>query len=159
NPATGTAAILGDLGFNSSGDLAFVGGQLYLSATNNHLIRINLAGVVSGTDVGPFGFNSVFGLATADNGVLYGVAGVQAFSVNPGTGDGTLAATFGGHGLSQVYGSSFITEALIKADFDENHVVAAADLAIWKSGFGRTSGATHMQGDANGDGAVTGADF
>jgi T5SS/PEP-CTERM-associated repeat protein len=45
------------------------------------------------------------------------------------------------------------------ADFDENHAVAGADLAKWKTGFGVAIGATHMQGDADGDGDADGADF
>jgi hypothetical protein len=45
------------------------------------------------------------------------------------------------------------------ADFEEDGDVDAADLALWSAGFGAASGATHGQGDADGDGAVTGCDF
>jgi hypothetical protein len=44
-------------------------------------------------------------------------------------------------------------------DFDENLRVNAADLPLWRSGFGASVAATHMQGDANGDGDVDGDDF
>ena len=58
--------------------------------------------------VGPFGFGSVFGLATAE-GVLYGVGGTQIFGVDPTTGDGTLVLSYGGKALGQALGQSFIT--------------------------------------------------
>lgn len=46
-----------------------------------------------------------------------------------------------------------------EADFDSNGRVDAADLALWRAGFGATALADRAQGDATGDGAVNGADF
>jgi hypothetical protein len=113
NTSTGAATSIGTTGFASSGDLAFKGGNLYLAATNNDLIRIGLSGgLVSGaTDVGAFGFSKVFGLATGDNGVLYGVAGTQVFSVNTTTGAGTFVSNYGGQGLADAFGTAFYAEA------------------------------------------------
>jgi hypothetical protein len=110
---TGSSTLLGNVGFASAGDLAFNGGtnSLFLSATTNQLVAINLGGPISGTAVGPFGFSSVFGLATADNGILYGVAGTSIFSVNTATGTGTLVRNYGGSGLTAANGTSFFTEA------------------------------------------------
>ena len=45
------------------------------------------------------------------------------------------------------------------ADFDADGDVDAADLAKWKLGFGKASGALLSDGDANGDGVVNGSDF
>lgn len=44
---------------------------------------------------------------------------------------------------------------VLLADFDNNQIVNAADLARWRANFGTTAN----QGDANGDGRVNGADF
>jgi len=113
NTSTGAATDIGTTGFASAGDLAFKGGMLYLAATNNHLIRIGLSGgLVSGaTDVGAFGFSNVFGLATGDNGVLYGVSGTQVFSVNTTTGAGTFVSNYGGGPLADAFGTAFFAEA------------------------------------------------
>ena len=47
----------------------------------------------------------------------------------------------------------------VGADFDEDGDVDDDDLTKWKLGFGTAIGATHMQGDANGDGRVDGGDI
>jgi autotransporter-associated beta strand protein/T5SS/PEP-CTERM-associated repeat protein len=52
-----------------------------------------------------------------------------------------------------------VVSPFLEADFNENGVVNALDLSLWKAGFGTPVGATHMQGDANGDEDVDGADF
>lgn len=110
---TGSSTLLGDIGFASAGDLAFNGGtnSLFLSATTNQLVAIDLGGPITGTAVGPFGFSNVFGLATAENGVLYGVAGTTIFSVNTAAGSGTLVRDYSGSGLTAANGTSFFTEA------------------------------------------------
>jgi hypothetical protein len=45
------------------------------------------------------------------------------------------------------------------ADFNEDGVIDGQDLAEWTTGFGAAGSATHMQGDADGDANVEGADF
>ena len=107
---TGAATSLGSTGFTSAGDLAFNGGNLYLSSLSNQLIRVDIANPSASAVVGPIGFANVFGLATADNNVLYGVTGNTVISVNPATGQGTSVVTYGG-GLLDAYGSAFVTEA------------------------------------------------
>lgn len=109
--ATGAGTNIGNIGFASAGDLAFNGGELYLASSSDDLILIDLDGGATGTLIGDFGFSGVFGLATAENGVLYGVAGTQVFSVDVATGAGTLASNFGAQGIGAAFGTSFFTEA------------------------------------------------
>jgi hypothetical protein len=110
DPTSGAATSIANIGFASAGDLAFNGGQLYLASRTDHLVLIDLSPSITATSVGSFGFSSVFGLATGNDGVLYGVAGTEIFSVNTVTGAGTFASSFDGQGLSQAWGSSFIPE-------------------------------------------------
>lgn len=111
NPATGAATLVGSTGFGSAGDLAFNGGRLFLASTSGQLVEIDVA-TGSGTAIGNMGFGgSVYGLATASDGVLYGVSGTQIFSVNTTTGAGTLVRNYGGGFLGAAYGTSFFTEA------------------------------------------------
>jgi len=62
---------------------------------------------------------------------------------------------------SQLYvnGTLKVVAPTINGDFDGNGIVDSNDLNGWKSGFGKTTGATKAQGDADGDGDVDGADF
>jgi hypothetical protein len=112
NTSTGASSFLGTTGFASAGDLAFVNGNLYMSSVNDDLILIDIDGTIAGTNVGPIGASSVFGLASPGNGVLYAAAGTGIFSVNLGTGAGTLLSDYAGQGLSLAYGTAFITESV-----------------------------------------------
>ncbi|MCI0491971.1 MAG: hypothetical protein L0Z07_03425 [Planctomycetes bacterium] len=51
------------------------------------------------------------------------------------------------------------TAAFVGADFDGDGIVDRDDLAIWRTNYGITMGATVLQGDADGDGDVDGDDF
>ena len=46
-----------------------------------------------------------------------------------------------------------------EADFDEDGDVDDVDLGLWEAGYGLTGSAAHIDGDANGDMNVDGADF
>lgn len=111
DPTSGAATSLGSVGYASAGDLAFNAGSLYLSSSTDQLVRVTLGGTVGGTLVGDFGFSAVFGLATAANGVLYGVASTDIFAVNTATGVGTAVRDYRGAGLTGANGTSFFTEA------------------------------------------------
>ena len=114
NVGTGAATLVGNGGtsYSSSGDLAFVGGNLYLSSVGigDNLMRLDSATGV-GTLVGSIGFSSVFGLATDNNINLYGMSGTQVINVNVSTGAGSLLLDYGGKGLGAVWGSAFVSEA------------------------------------------------
>jgi hypothetical protein len=61
-------------------------------------------------------------------------------------------------------GGSLLSESghsysVTSGDFNEDGYVGAADLTAWATGFGTPSGATHLQGDADGDSDVDGGDF
>ena len=112
NTGTGASTLLGNTGFASGGDLAIHSGKLFLASSTNQLVELNLADLPESQSVGPFGVGNVFGLATGDDGFLYGVAGTNIYTVNPLTGAATLAINYGGQGLGQAFGQSFTTEAV-----------------------------------------------
>lgn len=111
NTSSGAATNLGNMGFASGGDLAFNAGNFYLASSSAQLVRINLGGPLSASAVGAFGVSSMFGLATGDNGVLYGVAGTTVYTINTSTGAATNGVSYAGQGLGTAFGQSFITEA------------------------------------------------
>jgi hypothetical protein len=70
-------------------------------------------------------------------------------------GNGEVAATGTLHAMSSFY----VALSGIPGDFQLDGDVDDGDLAVWKTGFGRATGATPSNGDANSDGQVSGADF
>jgi hypothetical protein len=56
-------------------------------------------------------------------------------------------------------GTTYADVAPATSDFDGDGDVDGADLELWKTGYGKPSGATAADGDANADGRVDGADF
>lgn len=58
-----------------------------------------------------------------------------------------------------INGAQFLYGPALQADFDHNNAVNSTDLGLWQTGYGIPSGATYEDGDANGDGSVTGRDF
>ncbi len=109
NLVTGLGVSLGSMGVSSGGDLAFNGGNLFLASSDSTLVRVNPTNGAP-TPIGPFGVPGMFGLATGDNGVLYGVAGTGIYSVNSATGAATLVETFDA-GLGNAFGQAFQGEA------------------------------------------------
>jgi hypothetical protein len=67
--------------------------------------------------------------------------------------------TFAGDRTAILAVSGAPVSALQSADFNSNGFVEGADLTLWKTGYGKSSGATRVDGDATGDGVVDGADF
>lgn len=102
------------LAYTSSGDLAFVGGQLLL-AGNGHpsdqLLRLDLQ-TGSGQLIGALGVDAVFGLAAAGPQALYAVARTRIYGVDPATGRSWLLSDYAGQGLSNAYGTAFLGESV-----------------------------------------------
>lgn len=116
NTGTGAATLLGTGGgYESSGDLAFIGGELLLSAkgtggSTDRLFDIDIT-TGSGMFLGNIGYNNVFGLAS-NNGInLYGVAGNNILSIDPTNGSSSLLSTYTHSLLGAAYGSAFFGES------------------------------------------------
>ncbi|MFI3185112.1 MAG: hypothetical protein QX198_03955 [Methylococcaceae bacterium] len=126
NKSTGQAKAIGTIGagFTSSGDMAFNGGNLYLAAVGDQLVKIDLTNTLNSRAIGNMGFHDVFGLATGDDGVLYGTAGTQIFSIDTATGAGTFIYDYRGQGLTNTGGAtgtpSLESAPLIIKQPDEN---------------------------------------
>ena len=115
NTTTGAATALGNVtsGYTSAGDLAFVGGELFLSSTGratDSLFKLNTTTGI-GTRVGSLGVSAVYGLASDDGASLYAVSGNTIYLVNPVTGATSAPLNFAGQGLSQTFGTTFLTDA------------------------------------------------
>lgn len=113
NTTTGHATLLGsggDIHYKSSGDLVFLGNQLFLTSifnsSSNALVRLNPATGVA-TLVGTIGFPDVFGLSTNDQMTLYGFSGTKVLKINPASGRGELVwDTLGAGGLTSINGAA-----------------------------------------------------
>jgi len=106
-------ALPGSTGGASSGDLAFFGGDLYLStggSSETDTLRRLIPGV-GNVSVGSLGVGDVFGLANGGNGILYGLSGLSIYSVNTTTGLATFLKDYGDQGLTPAWGSAFFDEA------------------------------------------------
>ncbi|MCB2180407.1 MAG: hypothetical protein KQH63_00090 [Desulfobulbaceae bacterium] len=114
DPISAASSVYGEIGHRSAGDLAFYQGDLYLSSYLGQLIKIDLTANAAGTVIGTdFGYEDVFGLATAENGILYGVSETTIFQVDIMTGSGSFVLDYGGQGLGNSYGSTFILESIV----------------------------------------------
>jgi len=113
---TGASTPLGSGGvsYSSSGDLPFIGGDLFLSSGGgvggDKLVQLDTETWV-GSDVGDIGVFNVYGLATNTNIDLYGLSGYNVLDINVGTGAGVVATKYSGQGLGIAWGSSFYGEA------------------------------------------------
>jgi hypothetical protein len=115
DPVTAAVSTVGSgtTPYISSGDLAFVHGELYLTSNvpnNDTLMRLDTA-TGAATSVGQMGVSAVYGLASPDRVSLYGVAGTDIYSVSTATGNASFVQTFAGQGLGETYGTAFRSES------------------------------------------------
>lgn len=115
DPVTAATSTVGNGAtfYISSGDLAFVQGELYLSSsvpTSDTLMRLDTA-TGAATSVGSLGVSSVYGLASSDRVSLYGVSGTDIYSVSTTSGNASFLQTFAGQGLGETYGTAFRSES------------------------------------------------
>ena len=114
--STGQSTEIGRGGYpyTSSGDLAFVDGNLLLSDSegDDSLVKVNTSNG-EGALIGDIGFWNVFGLASPNGVDLYGVSRFEVISIDPTTGVGTSILDYSGSGLVDGYGAAFITEAAL----------------------------------------------
>jgi len=128
NTSTGAATLIGSGNYSSSGDLAFVAGNLYLSSAGDSLFRLNTT-TGAGTNVGAIGFSAVYGLATDNNIDLYGLTGTSVLDINTTTGAGSVhVANYSGTALGAAWGTAFVTEA--GANVPEPGTLALLGLAV-----------------------------
>jgi len=157
NPTTGFVVRAVDMGgFFSSGDLVFDDARnLYLSGNDSNLVAID-RGTGLGTQIGPFGFPDVLGLAHEPFGAVYGFSGTNVFTVNLNTGNGSFLLNYGSSGLTEAFGGSFRNEIVPSGDFDLDEDVDGSDFLLWQRTFGST---TELAADGNGDGVVDSGDL
>ena len=131
NTGTGaTTAVGSGIGFQSAGDLAFVGGDLYMAASSNQLVQVDTV-TGAGSAIGNIGVSGVFGLASADNITLYGMAGQNVFTISTANAStGPLVAFTPALGFAA--GSAFETES--GATVPEPGSLALVGLALLGAG-------------------------
>ena len=109
--ATGAASIHHNTGTYAYGDLAFNEGNLYMTTIEGlqgyGLAKIDLAGRGPADLIGFLSQNDMWGIDTADDGVLYGVAGTSVYSIDTSNANTSLVSDYGGQGLWQAYGASY----------------------------------------------------
>jgi hypothetical protein len=160
----GDSTLAGDVIFNSRLDISFyvapgAEGDLYnLYPPGGGFYRNDFEGLVTHE------LGHALGLAHSDvsSGLMCGYVD-EAF-------DGSQCEYYDSDGdgkmpinripdADDIAGVQFLYGPALRADFNHDNAVDTADLALWQTGYGLNTGATYLDGDADGDGAVTGKDF
>jgi hypothetical protein len=137
---------------SSSGDLAFVGGKLYITSDHSGPDSLWQVGTSfmnssntfpvaypSNSDIrtGLTTYANVFGLASPDHTSLYGVDGTQVLLINKSNGTATVLSDYGAPtGLSAANGAAFFTEAgaVAASPVDEPATLATLLVGLGLSG-------------------------
>ena len=113
NPSTGATTYVGNTGFLSGGDLAFMANSLYMSTANDiygnsELVTVNPT-TGAATLVGDLGIANVYGLASPDGENLYAFSNESVYSVDPTTAKTTFLSSWAGNtfGFGLAYGATF----------------------------------------------------
>jgi hypothetical protein len=161
----GDSTLAGDVILNSRADFSFyvapgAEGDLYdLYPPGGGLYRNDFEGLVTHE------LGHALGLAHSDvpSGLMCGYIDESGFNgsqceyADP---DGDFKAPINRiPDADDVAGVQFLYGPALRADFNHDNAVDAADFALWQTGYGLNTGATYLDGDADGDGAVTGKDF
>ncbi|WP_208995150.1 cadherin domain-containing protein [Roseibium hamelinense] len=84
---TGKSTLVGEMEFESAGDLAFAGNKLYLSASDGSIVEIDPASGATVAVVATLPVSNAFGLVGDPAGQLYAfTSGGKVFQVDPETG-------------------------------------------------------------------------
>lgn len=110
DPNSGVGSTIGDIGYKSSGDLAFQDDILYMTTTDNNLIQVD-PGSGAGTLIGPTNHPSIWGMAKNDDGQMYGVSGYRILTIDTATAETVQISNYQGDILGSGLGAAFEFEA------------------------------------------------
>ncbi|MEM7473748.1 MAG: hypothetical protein AAF483_02070, partial [Planctomycetota bacterium] len=109
--ATGQAAPAGNIGEQSSGDLAFHEGELLMSTQSGKLISIDMQnGMAVGTDLVGNISSGTYGIASTGDNELYSSSGTTISQLNDDTAHETFVESVSDNGMSTIYGMASFNE-------------------------------------------------
>lgn len=173
---------------STMGVVESIGGEMeILGSLTAGEVRILDDGIIRVGGALSFGSTSALTLSLSPNAAAIFAAGGATlagdltvdfdFGFNPGVNDvfelisgGPVTGTFATESVPADWEVVYLPDSVLlansaappvfaSADFDLDLDVDDVDLAAWEAGFGTSPGAVKGDGDANEDGAVTGADF
>jgi hypothetical protein len=136
-------------------------GMIVVTGTTNETTDLSQEPVTGVADPGTFGTIKFTTLGTS--GPYTRLSAALDFPIDitdtAESDDGLLTVELQLTGAVRANASFFVALSGIPGDFEVDGDVDGADLPIWRSGFGLTSGASAANGNADADADVDGADF
>lgn len=129
NTTSGASTLIGSGSYSSVGDLAFVGGKLFLSSygsSTNGLWQLDTT-TGAGTSISSTTSMAYTALGSPDGSTLYGVVDHSVYRVNVSTGAATFLSTYDST-LGSGYGGAFTTEAIAAVPEPSSYALLAAGL-------------------------------